>query len=97
MRIKHLMKLDSLMKGQELEYKILTYSQMKHARASYGTMKVPNLYPIIDPAKALVLASSASDIFAERSLRLTVAEAVSLWLLRLKRLLEDTSACTSSL
>lgn len=28
---------------------------------------------------------------------LTVAEAVSLWLLRLKRLLDDTSACTSNL
>lgn len=66
------------MKGQDLKYTILTYSHTKHVSASYGTMKFPNLYPKIDPAKALVLASSASDIFAERSLRLTVAEAVSL-------------------
>lgn len=61
-----------------MKFQELTSNHMKYIRASYETMKVPNLYPKIDPAKALVLASSASDIFAERSLRLTVAEAVSL-------------------
>ena len=53
------------------------------------------LLPVIEPARALVLASSAMDMVVERSLKLAVADAVSL--LKLNRLFEATSAWTSSL